>query len=72
MTQDEKMLIVALCGMLEWAKGNRGRRNGNPYCVPEVMHALSTLKIVTGYPGDWLDVDTEAPTYFGNREVMKG
>jgi len=66
------MLICALCDVLEWAKGNRGRRDGNPYCVPEVIKALATLKIVTGYPGDFLDVDTAAPTYFGNRQVLKG
>ena len=43
--------------LLEWAKGNRGSKTGNPYCIPEVRHALKTLASIQGVK-DYLDADT--------------
>ena len=43
--------------LLEWAKGNRGAKTGNPYCSPEVRHALKTLASIQGVK-DYLDADT--------------
>ena len=43
--------------LLEWAKGNRGAKTGNPYCIPEVRHALKTLASIQGVK-DYLDADT--------------
>ncbi len=52
------MLIKSLASLLEWAKGNRGTREGNPYGKPEVKDGLKTLAHITG-DSDYLDVDTE-------------
>ena len=43
--------------LLEWAKGNRGSKTGNPYCIPEVRHALKTLASIQGVK-DYLDANT--------------
>ena len=43
--------------LLEWAKGNRGAKTGNPYCIPEVRHALKTLAAIQGV-NDYIDADT--------------
>lgn len=49
----------ALCDLLEWAKGNRGRQDGNPYGVPEVRKALKALQRLRGLPAkDFLDANT--------------
>uniref|UniRef100_A0A6H2A3A7 Uncharacterized protein n=1 Tax=viral metagenome TaxID=1070528 RepID=A0A6H2A3A7_9ZZZZ len=46
-----------LAAVLEWAKGNRGPKNTNPYAVPEIKAALEHLsEITTG--GSWIAVDT--------------
>ena len=51
--------IKALANVLEYAKGNRGNMNGNPYCVPEIEAALKHLAKLEGRE-EWLDVDTKA------------
>ena len=57
----EEALVKALANLLEWAKGNRGSRCGNPYAVPEVRDALKTLGHITDdkFTGDGLDVNTK-------------
>lgn len=52
----EQEILAALCNMLEWAKGNRGRKDLNPYGVPEVERALKVLA-KRWDRDDWLDVD---------------
>ena len=47
----------ALQNLLEWAKGNRGVKEGNPYCKPEVRQALKVLASIQGKK-DYLDADT--------------
>lgn len=63
-----------LAALLEWAKGNRGRKNQMPYEVEEVKAALKHLARLEGLPPrlttnganlEWLDVDTVALA--GNR-----
>jgi hypothetical protein len=49
--------IAHLCNVLEWAKGNRGSKRCNPYCVPEVVAALKFLAELQGI-NNWLDADT--------------
>jgi hypothetical protein len=46
-----------LCDLLEWAKGNRGSKQGNPYAIPEVKQALQYLAAKQGRK-DWLDAKT--------------
>lgn len=50
--------ICQLANVIEWAKGNRGRKDINPYCVPEIRDALKHLARVFGKK-DYLDVDTK-------------
>lgn len=47
-----------LCEVLEWAKGLRGRKDINPYSVPEIKAALIHLAALQGIP-DYLDAVTE-------------
>ena len=54
---DNAALIKSLAALLEWSKGNRGRKDVNPYCIPEVNHALRVLVSIVG-GCDYLDVDT--------------
>jgi hypothetical protein len=49
--------IFHLCEVLEWGKGNRGRKDCNPYSVPEVEAALRHLADLQGIK-DWLDAKT--------------
>ena len=54
-----KVLALAhLCNVLEWAKGNRGSKHCNPYCVPEVEAALRFLAGLQGID-DYLDAKTD-------------
>ena len=46
-----------LAALLEWAKGNRGPKDNNPYCVPEVKAALDHLAYLQGIPS-WQDAET--------------
>lgn len=46
-----------LAAVLEWAKGLRGDKRRNPYCVPEIKAALKHLAQIEGID-DYLDVDT--------------
>jgi len=46
-----------LANVLEWAVGNRGSKEGNPYSIPEIKAALKYLAKLEGIT-DWLDVDT--------------
>jgi|WetSurSiteA1Bulk_404760.scaffolds.fasta_scaffold00038_72 hypothetical protein len=63
---NEKELIKAMANLLEWAKGNRGPKDINPYMVPEVKQALELLSDLVGeddVKGTWKDylvVDTKA------------
>ena len=50
-------LYTSLQNILEWAKGNRGKRDINPYAVPEVKQGLCTLALIQGRT-DYLDADT--------------
>lgn len=56
-------LYVALCDVLEWAKGNRGSKEGNPYGIREIADALKLLAKIQHGPGvgkhAWLDADTK-------------
>ena len=49
---------AALQDLLEWVKGNRGNRVGNPYCFEEVRRALKALAAKQGIT-DWLDAITD-------------
>ena len=51
------VMYDALQNLLEWAKGNRGVKEGNPYCKPEVRQALKVLASIQGKK-DYLDADT--------------
>ena len=55
--QNKNELIKALANLLEWAKGNRGSKSGNPYLFPEVKNALKVLGKLQGV--NYLDVDTK-------------
>lgn len=46
--------IDALGNLIDFTKGNRGARDVNPYCVPEVVDALRALQSVNGC-ADYLD-----------------
>ena len=60
MNEHKEPLEEALCNLLEWAKGNRGSRCGNPYCVPEVRDALKVLARMQGLDESrWLDAETK-------------
>jgi len=50
-------MYEALQNLLEWAKGNRGAREGNPYCKPEVRQALKVLASIQDKK-DYIDADT--------------
>ena len=50
-------MYEALQNLLEWAKGNREAREGNPYCKPEVRQALKVLASIQGKK-DYLDAET--------------
>lgn len=61
--QTNRELIIALAGLLEFCKGNRGNREGNPYLKPEVKAALKALARASGVSNNvsncsWMDVDT--------------
>lgn len=56
-TQNKNELIKALANLLEWAKGNRGSKSGNPYLFPEVKNALKVLGKIEGV--NYIDVDTQ-------------
>lgn len=49
--------VFHLCEVLQWAKGLRGPKQTNPYCVPEIQAALKHLADLQGI-GDWLDAKT--------------
>ena len=50
-------MYEALQNLLEFIKGNRGAREGNPYCKAEVRQALKVLASIQGKK-DYLDADT--------------
>ena len=50
-------LRAKLAGLLEWAKGKRGSKHGNPYSVPEFKAALQLLAELDGVE-EWQNVDT--------------
>jgi hypothetical protein len=66
-------MYTAIQHLLEWAKGNRGSKTGNPYCIPEVRHALKTLASIQGVK-DYLDADTtvEGGPMTPSQNVRKG
>lgn len=53
----EQELTSTLCDLLEWAKGNRGTKSGNPYTIPEVKDALTLLAKIQGVE-NYLDAKT--------------
>ena len=50
-------MYEAVQNLLEFIKGNRGAREGNPYCKAEVRQALKVLAAIQGKK-DYLDADT--------------
>lgn len=58
MKRANKETIKHLCEVLEWAKGMRGSKTGNPYLIPEVKAALKHLADLQGI-NDYLDANTE-------------
>ena len=50
-------MYEALQNLLEWSKGNREAREGNPYCKPEVRQALKVLASIQDKK-DYIDADT--------------
>lgn len=50
--------IYHLANVLEWAKGNRGPKTGNPYGIPEIKEALVFLAELEGIES-YLDVNTK-------------
>ena len=50
-------MYEAVQNLLEFIKGNRGAREGNPYCNAEVRQALKVLAAIQGKK-DYLDADT--------------
>ena len=57
MTKANKTTVYHLCEVLEWAKGNRGSKSGNPYLIPEIKNALKHLAELQGI-NDYLDAKT--------------
>lgn len=49
---------LCLMDLLEWAKGNRGTKQGNPYSIPEVESGLKALAKLQGRT-DWFDAETK-------------
>ena len=58
MKRASKKTIHHLCEVLEWAKGNRGSKSGNPYMIPEIKEALKHLAELQGIK-DYLDAKTK-------------
>jgi predicted membrane chloride channel (bestrophin family) len=58
MKRANKATIRHLCEVLEWAKGQRGRKDINPYMVPEIKEALKHLADLQGIK-DYLDAITD-------------
>ena len=50
-------LYMALCNLIEWAKGSRGPKTGNPYEIPEVKRGLEVIAKIQGID-NYLDADT--------------
>jgi len=49
-TRDEILDPVdALGNLIQWALGNRGRKDGNPYGIPEIEAGLKTLGKANGW-----------------------
>ena len=48
-------LVDAMGHLLQWAAGNRGTKEGNPYGVPEVKDALIALGRVNGCTSQPMD-----------------
>ena len=46
---------AVLLELIEWAKGNRGTKHGNPYMVPEMKSAMQHLAKRYGFK-DWMDI----------------
>jgi hypothetical protein len=49
MTDSAEELRHALGHLLQWANGNRGNKDCNPYAVPEVREALKALARSKGW-----------------------
>lgn len=64
-SREQEQVVCALLHILEFVKGNRGSRTGNPYLKKEVDHALTVLTEVgiindpaadtnlCSFPEDW-------------------
>ena len=48
-------LVDAMGNLLQWAAGNRGTKEGNPYGVPEVRDALIALGRINGCTSQPMD-----------------
>lgn len=57
---DSLRLVNSAKNLLEWAKGYRGRKDINPYMVPEVKEMIKLLAEITGWDGAWEDFPTNS------------
>ena len=58
MTKIQKQLVTAaLMNVCDWAIGNRGSKERNPYSYPEVKEALGVLAALQGREG-WINAVT--------------
>lgn len=48
-----------LARLIEWAIGNRGSKNGNPYAIPEVEGAMAYLAKRQGH-NSYLNAETKS------------
>ena len=58
MTNIQKRIVTsALMNLCDWAIGNRGNKECNPYSYPEVKEALDVLAALQGREG-WINAVT--------------
>ena len=58
MKRANQKTIFHLMELLEWAKGNRGSKENNPYSIPEIKAALKHLAELQGIT-NYLDAKTD-------------
>ena len=59
-----RLLVSAMRGLMRYAVGNDGSREGNPWCKPAVLAAACALNAVDGCP--------KASPYSANYEQNEG
>ena len=63
MKRPNKKTVRVLCDLLEWAKGNRGTKEGNPYGITEVRAALEHLADLQGRNSYLTAITNESETH---------